>query len=410
MSIEYPANSDFEQIASFNPSDLDFIRNPYPILKSLRDDNCVVYDSSLCRWLVTQYQEGNQLLRNRNMSQDLRSSAPGTASRRLLEHIGENKLSMLFLDPPEHTRLRQSVDRVFSSQTVELYRNRAIQIVDGLLDQAEGNHEFDIVPSLSAPLSTTVISEILGVDYSDWIQFKEWSDLDAKGFDPFLSDEERVEVILAQKKLDSYFRSIIAERRKNPKKDLITGLITISNDEQGLTEDETVIMCQLLLRAGNLSTSDLISNGVLLLLKHPSELEKLQRNPLLITNAVEEILRFDSPVLEAGRISIDTVNIGETQIPAGQTVMVSLASANHDSSMIDNPDEFNITRENIKHLSFGAGLHFCLGAPLARMEAQVAIGKLIEKFPKIRLSQDKKPVRKTIPSFRGLTSLYVDVD
>lgn len=409
MSTERPSNSDFEPSTSFNPSDPDFIRNPYPILKGLRNDNPVVYDRSLCRWLVTRYQEGNQLLRNHNMSQDLRNSAPGTASRRLLEHIGEDKLSMLFLDPPKHTRLRESVSRVFSSQTVETYRPRINQIVDELLNRASEQDELEVVSAFSAPLSTTVIFEILGVKHSDQAQLKEWSDLDAKGFDPFLSNEKRAEVERAQNKLDSYFGSIIADRRKNPKKDIITGLINPSDDNQGITEEETVNMCQLLLRAGNLSTSDLISNGVLLLLEHPSELEKLKREPSLITNAVEEILRFDSPVLEAGRITTDTVSIGDVKIPAGQTVMVSLGSVNHDVIAIDNPDEFNITRENIRHLSFGAGLHFCLGSPLARMETQIAIGKLIEKFPRIRLSQDKKPERREIPSFRGLTSLYVDI-
>jgi cytochrome P450 len=392
----------------FDPSDSDFILNPYPTLNDLRDSCPVVHDEMLSRWLITRFHEGNLLLRDKNMSQDLRKANSESASRKLLEIIGEDKLSMLFLDPPEHTRLRARVNKVFSSSAIEDYRGVVNQFVGELLDKAPESREFDVVESLSAPLSIQVISEILGINRLDWKQFKEWSDLDAKGFDPFLEGEDRIKVANARTSLENFFRSLIVDRMKNPKNDLITELIRPSQDNSQLSEDEAVIMCQLLLRAGNLSTSDLISNGVSLLLENPKELSKLRENPNLISASIEEILRFDSPVLEAGRITQSELSLGDKIIPSGETVMVSLAATNHDSSVINDPEQFNITRDDNKHLSFGAGLHFCIGAPLARMEAQAAIMALIQRFPNIRLSNKQKSIRRTIPSFRGFISLYVE--
>ena len=262
----------------------------------------------------------------------------------------------------------------------------------------------DLTPSISA--ITIVIAEMLGVDPADRADFKRWSDLGVMNFNPMLTPEERELVNEASEALDGYLRKVIEQRRAAPRPDLITSLIAAEEGGDKLTDDEIVTMCSLLLAAGNLTTTDLIGNGVFTLLRNPGELKKLQNDPLLITNTVEEMLRFESPVLMSGRTPLEDRTIAGAEVSAGESVSPILAAANRDPSVYPEPDRFDITRERTDHHSFGGGVHYCLGAPLARAEAQIAVGTLVRRFPQMRLAESPLDWRR-VPGFRGLKRLPV---
>jgi cytochrome P450 len=247
---------------------------------------------------------------------------------------------------------------------------------------------------------------MLGVDPGDRAQFKQWSDTSVQVFNPLLSPEQREEVAAAAGALEEYFRRVIAQRREDPRDDMITGLINAEEGKDQLTDNEIIRMCNLLLTAGNVTTTDLIGNGVHALLRFPDELRELQQDPSLIRNAVEEMLRYDSPVTQSGRTPLQDVEIGGCPIKRGESVTPQLAAANHDPAVYPDPHRFDITREDTHHQSFGGGVHYCLGAPLARLEAQIAVGTLVRRFPNLRLSDEPVEYRK-IPSFRGLAKFQV---
>ncbi|HSP55860.1 MAG TPA: cytochrome P450, partial [Dehalococcoidia bacterium] len=223
---------------------------------------------------------------------------------------------------------------------------------------------------------------------------------------PMLTPAERAEVEAAGASLDAYFRAAIAERREDPRDDLISHLVNAEDQGDRLTEDEIVRMCGLLLAAGNVTTTDLIGNGVLALLQNPSELQKLQNDPSLIKNAVEEMLRYDPPVTQSGRVPLAEFRVDGATIAAGQSISPMLAAGNRDPDVHPDPDRFDITRPDLEHHSFGGGVHYCLGAPLARLEAQLAVGTLVRRFPAIRLAAGPLEWRR-VPSFRGLMRLLV---
>jgi cytochrome P450 len=225
-------------------------------------------------------------------------------------------------------------------------------------------------------------------------------------FNPLLSPEEREPVEAASAALDVYLRGAIAARREAPRDDLITSLINAEEGGEQLTETEIVTMCALLLAAGNVTTTDLIGNGMYALLRHPEELRKLRDDPSLIKNAVEEVLRYDGPVTQSGRTPLKPIVIGGVEIAPGQSITPTLAAANRDSAVHQEPHRFDITREKTDHHSFGGGVHYCLGAPLARAEAQIAIGTLVRRFPDIRAGDSPVEWRR-VPGFRGLSRLPV---
>jgi cytochrome P450 len=315
---------------------------------------------------------------------------------------------MLFADPPYHTRLRGLVSKTFTPRAVEGMAPRIQEIVDELLDAVDGREEFDLIDAFAAPLPTIVIAEMLGVDPGDRADFKRWSDQVVQTFNPMISEDERERTAEAALALDTYFRRAIAERRESPRDDMIMGLMNVAEGKDQLSDDEIVRMCNLLLTAGNVTTTDLIGNGVHALLRFPDQLKKLQDDPSLIKNAVEEMLRYDSPVTQSGRTPMQDIEIGGCPIKRGQSVTPQLAAANHDPAVYPEPHKFDITREDTHHHSFGGGVHFCLGAPLARLEAQIAISTLVRRFPNIRLSDQPVEWRR-LPSFRGLARFVVRV-
>jgi len=382
-----------------------FRTDPYPVLSDLRAREPVHYDQVIHRWVLTRAQDIERVLRDRGMSVDPRKANAGTYMS-IFQRFGS--FSMLFQDPPEHTRLRGLVSKAFTTRAVERLAPRIRGIVRELLDAVAGRERFDVIEALAGPLPTIVIAEMLGIDPADRHDFKRWSDAEARGLNPMLSDEEMATTAQLGAELAAYLERTIAARRAHPRDDLISDLIAVEEGGDRLTDDEIVIMCELLLVAGNVTTTDLIGNGIWLLLRHPGELQRLHADPGLIANAVEEILRVESPVVQTGRIAMSEIEIGGCPIHRGESVLTLLAAANRDPSEYPEPDRFDITRQDVHHRSFGGGAHFCLGAPLARLEGQLAIAAFVERFPRVRLADEPLEWR-AFPAFRGLVKLPVVV-
>lgn len=380
--------------------------DPYPVLDQLREAEPVHHDTVLNRYVLTRAADVEALLWDRSLSVDPRKAAPGTFEANFVfaEHEGEP--SMLFSDPPYHTRLRKLVTKAFTAKAVEDMRPRIQAITDELLHAIDPAGEVELMKAFCEPLPTIVIAEMLGVDPADRDDFKRWSDTGVMSFNPMLSPEERQVVNAASEALAEYLRHAVAERRERPREDLVTSLVQAEVDGEKLTEDEIVTMCALLLAAGNVTTTDLMGNGIHALLRNPDQLRVLQDDPALIKNAVEEILRYDAPVTQSGRTPLAPYEIGGTPIAPGQSVTPSLAAANHDPAAHADPHSFDITRKDVEHHSFGGGVHYCLGAPLARAEAQVAIGTLVRRFPAMRPGGSPLEWRR-VPGFRGLARLPV---
>jgi cytochrome P450 len=382
-----------------------FRADPYPVLTHLRGREPVHYDQVIHRWVLTRAQDIERVLRDRGMSVDPHKANDGTYMS-IFQRFGT--FSMLFQDPPAHTRLRGLVSKAFTTRAVERLAPRIRQIIDELLDAVAGHQRFDVIEALAGPLPVIVIAEMLGVDPADRHDFKRWSDAEALGLNPLLTAEELAMTGALNAELGAYLERTIAARRVDPHDDLISDLIAVEEAGDRLTDDEIITMCELLLVAGNVTTTDLIGNGIWLLLRHPEELQKLRDDPSLITNAVEEILRCESPVVQTARIAMDEIEIGGCPIHRGESVLTFLAAANREPAEYPEPDRFDITRRDVHHRSFGGGAHFCLGAPLARLEGQLAIAALFERFTRVRLVDEPLEWR-AFPAFRGLAKLPVVV-
>jgi cytochrome P450 len=385
--------------------DPTFRADPYPVLARLREREPVHYDGVIGRWVLTRQDDVDRLLRDRTLSVDPRKANEGTYMR-VFERFGD--FSMLFQDPPDHTRLRSLVSKAFTSRAVDRLAPRIVDISEELLSAVATADRFDVIDTLAGPLPVIVIAEMLGVDPSDRRDFKRWSDAQAMGLNPLLTEDERTWVTAADAELEAYLRSTIADRRARPREDLISAMITAQDAGDQLTEREILTMCELLLAAGNVTTTDLIGNGVWLLLRHPEQLGKLRDDPSQIANAVEEVLRLESPVVQTARIAVTDMTAGGCPVRRGESILASLAAANRDPAVYPEPDRFDVTRRDVHHFAFGGGVHFCLGAPLARLEAQLAIATLLRRFPRLRLADEPLEWR-ALPAFRGLVRLPVIV-
>lgn len=317
---------------------------------------------------------------------------------------------MLFKDDPDHRRLRSLVSQAFSKRATEASRPRIQAITDAILDSMEVEADsVDIVSSLAVPLPIMVIAEILGVDSTDIADFKRWSDDMALSFDPTLSAHEAERVAASDVEFRDYVAGAIRARRGNPRDDLISGLVA-AQDEDGsqLSDAEAISAVALLMFAGNATTTDLIANGLFALLQNPDQLSALQSDPSLIVNAVEEMLRYDPPVAVGDRIAVTDFDLDGCPIKSGQWLWLALTSANRDPAFHSEPDRFDIQRDPVHQVSFGGGRHLCLGAPLARIETQIAISSLITRFPCISLADHSNPPSyKYVPGFHGLADLHV---
>jgi len=385
-----------------------FREDPYPILADIRTHAPVLEDTELRRYIYCRHDTVKSILRDPDMWSDPRKANPGTFSA---EFLGRNMAededpSMLMMDEPDHRRLRSLVSQSFTPAAVERWRDRTRGVVERVLYRIEGD-EFDLIDSFAGPVPTVVIAEMLGIDHGMHDQFKTWSDVSViSAFNPFPTEEQRQASDEAYRNLWNFFESEIAERRKNLGDDLLSDMIRAEEDGDKLTEVEMIRQANLLLVAGNVTTTDLIGNGVKALLDHPEQWQALLDDPSLIKNAVEEMLRFDSPVVNSGRIANQDMEIEGCPVAKGESLSTSLAAANHDPDVYPNPTEFDISREDTHHQSFGGGRHLCLGSHLARLEAQEAILGLMRRFPNLAHSE-RGLTHHVIPSFRGMSSFWV---
>jgi len=396
---------DLPQGIELTPLDERFRADPYPVLARLREVAPVHEDTQLRRFVYTRHDDVYEILRDRDFWSDPRKANPGTFTREFLGANEDEEPSMLLMDEPGHRRLRSLVSGSFTPAAVERWRPRIRAVVARILDGIHGE-EFDLITEFAGPVPTVVIAEMLGIDPARHGDFKTWSDQSVTvGFNPFATAEERAVAEQARASLDAFFRDEITARRANPGDDLISDMLRAESDGERLTEREMVRQCNLLLVAGNVTTTDLIGNGVKALLDHPEQYVKLREHPELIRNAVEEMLRFDSPVVNSGRIANRDIDIGGCPVHRGESLSTSLAAANRDPAVYPEPDRFDIERTDTHHQSFGGGRHLCLGAHLARAEAQEAILGLIARFPGLRHGSGLR--YHAIPSFRGMASFMV---
>jgi cytochrome P450 len=318
----------------------------------------------------------------------------------------------LFLDPPDHTRLRRLVSKAFAPKVVNALRPDISVLVGGLLDRIAENGRFDVVDDFAYPLPVAVICRLLGVPLDDEPQFSHASGLLAQSLDPFVTFTGSASDGL-QERLDAgawlreYLHGLIDGRRSHPGDDLMSGLIAVEESGDQLTEEEIVSTCLLLLVAGHETTVNLIGNAILAMLGQPSQWIALGAEPARVSAVIEETLRYDPPVQMVGRIALDDMAIGEFEVPEGDVMMLLLAAAQRDPAEFDRPDTFDPDREGLRHLGFGRGVHYCLGAPLARLEAGIALSQVAARFPDARL--DSEPQYKANVTLRGLSELTVAV-
>jgi pimeloyl-[acyl-carrier protein] synthase len=394
----------------FNPFLPEVHEDPYPLYHRLRAED-PVHRSPLGFWVLTRHADVLAVLRDPRMSRDPRRSERVEllrASAEVDELLASEEAapSMLFVDPPDHTRLRTLVNKAFTPAAVERLRPRVEEIVGGLLDRVAGVGAMDVVEELAYPLPVTVICELFGVPEADRDRFRAWSRGLVHLLDPLVAADALERALQARQALRDYLHGVIAERRAHPTGDLLSALIAAEDEGHQLSEAELVSMCVLLLVAGHETTVNLIANGTLALLRDPGARARLQADAALARGAVEELLRYDSPVQFTSRHALADLDVGGRQVRAGETVVAVLGAANRDPAQFPDPDRLDLARAPNRHVAFGGGIHFCLGAPLARMEAAIAIPALLARLPGLALGP-RPPVRRDTVTLRGLASLPV---
>ncbi len=390
---------------TYNPLSPHVYLNPYPKYAQLRAKDPVHWSPLMDAWVVTRYAHVDAILRDhKRFSNDPRHRQRARAPRTTVDNPGGQ--SMLFLDPPDHTRLRALVNKAFTPQAIAALTRRIQAIVQELLEQIPAPSHFDLIDTLAYPLPVIVMAELLGIPPEDRAQFKRWSERRARVLEPTITASEIQEGNRAAHELDDYFRGIITVRRRAPRDDLISTLVAAEEAGDKLTLDELLVMLRLLLIAGNETTTNLIGNGMLALLRHPDQLQMLRENPDLMDAAVEELLRYDTPVQVDARTVLEDVDIGGRHIAKGQGIILLLGAANHDPEVFSAPEQLDLTRRETTNLSFGRGLHHCLGALLARAEARLAFAGLLERFSDMRLLTEYPPFKDNVV-LRGLRALPI---
>jgi cytochrome P450 len=389
---------------TYNPLSPRVYNNPYPTYATLRAKDPVHWSPLMDSWVLSRYADVDAILRDhKRFSNDARNRKR-TRVRQIQTVVAGGDPSMLFLDPPDHTRLRALVSKAFTPQAIEALKPRIYTIVAELLAQIEQPTAFDLIETIAYPLPVIVMAELLGVPPQDRAQFKMWSNRRARALEPTIKSHEVQDAIRAGNELDAYFQDVINARRKEPRHDLISSLVEAEEAGDRLTQRELLVMLRLLLVAGNETTTNLIGNGMLALLQHPEQLQLLRDTPGLMPSAVEELLRYDTPVQVDGRTVLEDVEIGGRQVRKGQSVTVLIGAANHDPEVFTSPEHLDVTRKEASNISFGRGIHHCLGAPLARLEARIAFEALLERFIDIRLGTNRPSFKDNIV-LRGLKTL-----
>ena len=384
----------------------EFVQNPHELYASLRSRgpvHLVSLRGSLRMWLVTDYDVARELLNDPRLSKDnalaMSLFPPGTAGANA-SVLGAN---LLHLDPPEHTRIRGLVAKAFTARAIGRLRPSIERRVDELLGALPVGAPVDFIAAFALPLPISVIGMMLGVPDADRAALAEWTT-------PFVSEAKPDELYRAERATVEYLTGLIAAKRGRPGEDILSALVQAAEDDDVLSADELLTTVFLLILAGFETTVHLLANGLNALLRAPDQLALLRSRPDLVPRAVEEFLRFESPLnCATDRVTTEPIRVGDVVIPAHQFVKIALLSANHDRGQFPaEPDRLDITRANAAtHLAFGHGIHYCLGAPLARLEGEIAFGRLLARFPSIRLAETAVPTYRNSILIRGLTALPV---
>jgi cytochrome P450 len=370
-------------------------RDPHSFYAHLRSTEPLFYIEGMDTWMVTNYEDALFVLKDPRFTKDNRKIQP-------VDPQADFSLRMmLMVDPPDHTRLRSLVSKAFTPRMIEQLRPRIQQITDELLDAVQEQRKMDLITDFAYPLPITVISELLGIPAADRKLFRTWTQ-------GIINMQEEAHGAAIEDFIN-YIKALLDEKRVHPGNDLISGLVQVEENGDQLSENELISMVFLLIVAGHETTVNLIGNGTLALLQHPDQLHLLQHDPSLIPTAVEELLRYTSPVsLSDERWASEDIMLHGKLIRKGQMVTAVLISANADPQRFPTGDTLDITRRDNQHLAFGKGIHYCLGAPLARLEGQIAFGTLLRRLPNLRLASDPALLTwNRNPMLRGLTSLPV---
>lgn len=403
------------QLTPLNP---DFNADPHKLLDRLRSQCPVFRDDQSGAFVLTRYEDVRTIVQDTSLWRDPAVAEEAAVMQRALMDRpvagltvpeDEMRVGILLLDDPDHARIRNAFVKA-------LYRRFAKskplvqQVVDEWLDRLKGKTQIDAMNDFALRVPIDVIARILGVDEARLAEFREWSEGAILSLNPFRDEEQTRTLVRCSNALSAYMRALMDERRKQPKDDLVSDMVALQAAGEPLTDGEISANLQGLLIGGNLTTTDLIGNAIWLLLKNPGELAKLKSDPGLIVSAVEEVLRYESPVDITGRIASRDMEVGGCPVRQSQAFVTSLRGANRDPEVFSDPHRFDIARKDAPHVAFGGGTHICIGAPLARIEAQVAILSFFERFANARLSDPGAAAQwRDLPFFRGLKELRVEV-
>jgi cytochrome P450 len=398
-------------VTTYDPRRPEVLADPYPVLGRLREEDPVHWSAILGGWVLTRYADVRMALADPRLSADritpfLARPTPtaNEAVQALLRQVG---LWVVFTDPPAHTRVRSVLGRVFTGGVVEQLRPRVESIVDGLLTRAAATGEMDLIRDFAYPLPVAVIGDLLGVPPGDRERLKTWSDELATFVGSALAIPDKYErAAQGVAEMHEYFACLVARRRAAPSDDLVTALVAGAERGDGLSEGELIAHCVLLLFAGHETTTNLIGNGALALLRHPAEAQAWREDPALAPSAVEELLRYDGPTPAMVRVAREDVRFDGRVVRRGDRIFLMINAANRDPRQFRAPDRLDLRRADNRHVAFGHGIHFCLGASLARLEGQIALPALLARFPGLALRTDAPEWLDSLV-FRGMRSLPV---
>lgn len=387
--------------------------DPHLVLDDLRARCPVHRDLVSGNFVISRYGDVRAIVSDRELWRDpLRAEPAALFQRQQTQNYDPSmprtsQASILTLDDPDHARIRQPLAQALYAR-VARFRPEVERIVGEALDGMAGAASLDLMARFCVPIPIDAIASILGVDHDRLAEFRDWSEGSIQGLNPFRTPEQTAVMETASAALSDYFTKTIAARRRAPRDDLISDMVGLQAAGADLSDDELRINLTALLIGGNLTTTDLIGNAVRLLLLNPAELAKLKADRKIINGLVEEVLRYEPPVDITGRIASSDMEVGGCPVKAGQAMTVSLRAANRDPEVYEDPHSFDVTRKHKPHVAFGGGAHICIGAPLARLEAQVALVMLFDRFPNLKLAHpDETPAWRRLPFFRGMERLEV---
>jgi len=403
-----PGEVSILMLSSFNPQARD---NPHPLLAEVRERCPVLRDEATKTWLLTRHGDIRETVNDRTYVRQPSKAEPGSLASRMEDERGEDgrpRTSILFLDDPDHARIRKPLAQAFYAR-IQKMKGQIEAIVDDIIANAPASGRFDLMAEIAVPIPIMVIARIIGVDEHRLAEFRDWSEGVILGLNPVRTPQETAHMEASAEKLQAYFYGLMESRRESPENDLITDMTRLqASGEADISDEELCINLQALLVGGNLTTTDLIGNGVWLFLTHPDQLSALRANPGLAPQAVEEVLRYEAPVSLTSRIVSEDREVAGCPMKKSQPVWMSLAAANRDPRAFDRPDAFDITVKRASHIAFGGGPHICIGAPLARIEARRVFEKLFARYPDLSLPEQTLTWR-ALPFFRGLERLEVEV-